>query len=196
MSPWSHYPTDMTDEQWQFLAPLLPKPKWRPGGPGRQPSELRRVLNGIFYITKSGCQWRLLPRNFGHFGPGKALGNKIQPFPFSVCECPYVRQVRNSLKDGLVSRLPFPASASNCMLLLSALSLGFSLARLGDFTGDGVDGTLPGGMSPPGSAAAVTSTALGGGAVAAMSAQRRAKIGRNDPCWCGSGKKYKKCHGV
>ena len=65
-----------------------------------------------------------------------------------------------------------------------------------DVTGDGVDGTLPGGMSPPGSAAAVTSTALGGGAVAAMSAQRRAKIGRNDPCWCGSGKKYKKCHGV
>ena len=22
------------------------------------------------------------------------------------------------------------------------------------------------------------------------------KIGRNDPCWCGSGKKYKKCHGA
>ena len=21
------------------------------------------------------------------------------------------------------------------------------------------------------------------------------KIGRNDPCWCGSGKKYKNCHG-
>ena len=21
-------------------------------------------------------------------------------------------------------------------------------------------------------------------------------IGRNDPCWCGSGKKYKKCHGA
>ena len=65
-----------------------------------------------------------------------------------------------------------------------------------DVTGDGVDGTLPGGMSPPGSAAAVTSTAVGGGAVAPMSAQRSAKIGRNDPCWCGSGKKYKKCHGV
>ena len=24
----------------------------------------------------------------------------------------------------------------------------------------------------------------------------RDKIGRNDPCWCGSGKKYKKCHGA
>jgi preprotein translocase subunit SecA len=22
------------------------------------------------------------------------------------------------------------------------------------------------------------------------------QIGRNDPCWCGSGKKYKKCHGA
>jgi preprotein translocase subunit SecA len=22
----------------------------------------------------------------------------------------------------------------------------------------------------------------------------KSKIGRNDPCWCGSGKKYKSCH--
>jgi hypothetical protein len=22
------------------------------------------------------------------------------------------------------------------------------------------------------------------------------KLGRNDPCFCGSGKKYKKCHGI
>jgi hypothetical protein len=22
------------------------------------------------------------------------------------------------------------------------------------------------------------------------------KVGRNDPCWCGSGKKFKKCHGT
>jgi putative transposase len=67
MSPWSHYPTDLTAEQWEFLAPLLPKPKWRPGGPGRQPYALRRVLNGIFYVTKTGCQWRMLPRDFGHW---------------------------------------------------------------------------------------------------------------------------------
>ncbi|MCB9639242.1 MAG: preprotein translocase subunit SecA [Myxococcales bacterium] len=25
--------------------------------------------------------------------------------------------------------------------------------------------------------------------------RERPKVGRNDPCWCGSGKKYKKCHG-
>jgi transposase len=49
MSPVRHYPTDVTDEHWEFLLPLLPRPKWRPGGPGRQPYELRGVLNGIFY---------------------------------------------------------------------------------------------------------------------------------------------------
>jgi preprotein translocase subunit SecA len=26
--------------------------------------------------------------------------------------------------------------------------------------------------------------------------EREKNIGRNDPCWCGSGKKYKKCHGA
>ena len=26
--------------------------------------------------------------------------------------------------------------------------------------------------------------------------EERENIGRNDPCWCGSGKKYKKCHGA
>jgi putative transposase len=67
MSPWSHYPTDMTEEQWEFLMPLLPKPKWHPGGPGRQPYALRRVLNGIFYVNKTGCQWRMLPKDFGHW---------------------------------------------------------------------------------------------------------------------------------
>src|SRR2546425_9513991 len=67
MSPVGHYPTDVTDEQWELLTPLLPKPKWRPGGPGRQPYELRRVLNGIFYVNKTGCQWRMVPRDFGHW---------------------------------------------------------------------------------------------------------------------------------
>ena len=33
------------------------------------------------------------------------------------------------------------------------------------------------------------------GAGAAVPAGAAAKLGRNDPCWCGSGKKYKRCHG-
>jgi putative transposase len=67
MSPGRYYPTDVSDEQWTVVRALLPQPKWRPGGPGRQPYELRRVLNGIFYVTKTGCQWRMLPLDFGHW---------------------------------------------------------------------------------------------------------------------------------
>jgi transposase len=44
MSTAGHYPTDVSDAQWEVLEPLLPKPKWRPGGPGRKPLALRRVL--------------------------------------------------------------------------------------------------------------------------------------------------------
>jgi preprotein translocase subunit SecA len=38
----------------------------------------------------------------------------------------------------------------------------------------------------------------GGGAVATQQrvVSDREKIGRNDPCWCGSGKKFKRCHGA
>jgi preprotein translocase subunit SecA len=51
-----------------------------------------------------------------------------------------------------------------------------------------------------GAAAAAVATPVGGGGGAVVTKQRvvadRDKIGRNDPCWCGSGKKYKKCHGA
>jgi preprotein translocase subunit SecA len=51
-----------------------------------------------------------------------------------------------------------------------------------------------------GGAAAAVATPVGGGGGAVATQQRvvaeRDKIGRNDPCWCGSGKKYKKCHGA
>jgi putative transposase len=66
MSTNGHYPTDMSDAQWEVLQLLLPKPKWRPGGPGRKPLEPRRVLHGIFYVNKTGCQWRMVPKDFGN----------------------------------------------------------------------------------------------------------------------------------
>jgi len=66
MSTPCHYPTDAHDEQWDVLQLLLPKPTWRPGGPGRKPLELRRVLNGIFSVNKTGCQWRMMPTDLGN----------------------------------------------------------------------------------------------------------------------------------
>ena len=55
-----NYLTDLTDEQWQVLAPLLPAAK---GGGRRRSVDLRLVLNTIFYLNKTGCQWRLLPKD-------------------------------------------------------------------------------------------------------------------------------------
>ncbi len=59
------YPTNVTEAQWQLLIPRLPKRKWRKGRRGRPPVNLRDVFDGILYLTKTGCQWRMLPHTFG-----------------------------------------------------------------------------------------------------------------------------------
>ena len=55
------YSTDLTEQQWEILHPLIPPPK--PGGRPRQ-TNIREVLNAIFYLLRSGCAWRLLPHDF------------------------------------------------------------------------------------------------------------------------------------
>jgi len=65
MSTTHYYPTDVTETQWTLLLTLLPARKWRAGGPGRPPCDLRQVLNGILSLLKTGCQWRMVPREFG-----------------------------------------------------------------------------------------------------------------------------------
>lgn len=52
------YPTDLTGEQWAVVEPLLPLTK--PGGRPRE-VDLRLVLNTIFYLNRTGCQWSMLP---------------------------------------------------------------------------------------------------------------------------------------
>ena len=60
-----HYPTDLTDNQWEVLSPLLPAYKWQSGKRGRPPVDRRMVVNGILYVVKTGCQWRMMPKEFG-----------------------------------------------------------------------------------------------------------------------------------
>lgn len=52
------YPTDLTDDQWAAIQPLIPPAK--SGGRPRT-ADLRLVLNTIFYLAKAGCQWAMLP---------------------------------------------------------------------------------------------------------------------------------------
>jgi putative transposase len=55
------YPTDLTDDEWRVLEPLIP-----PAKPGGRPRSVdpREVLNGIRYLLRSGGAWRLLPHEF------------------------------------------------------------------------------------------------------------------------------------
>ena len=55
------YETDLSEAAWRLIEPMLPAP--RPGGRPRT-TDLRAVLNAIFYLLRTGCQWRLLPREF------------------------------------------------------------------------------------------------------------------------------------
>src|SRR5712671_8223466 len=60
---WKLYPTDLTDEEWALLEPLILafEDRVRPG-PERA-VDLREVLNSIRYLNRTGCQWRMLPHD-------------------------------------------------------------------------------------------------------------------------------------
>src|SRR5512133_2253192 len=56
----TRYPSDLPGTQWKRLKRLLPEAK--PGGRPRS-VVLREILNGIFYITRGGCSWRMMPKD-------------------------------------------------------------------------------------------------------------------------------------
>src|SRR3954452_17331408 len=55
------YPTDLHDNEWQVIAPLMPQAK-STGRP--RIHSWREVLNAIFYVSKNGCMWKALPHDF------------------------------------------------------------------------------------------------------------------------------------
>ena len=59
------YPSDLTDAQWARLEALLKQPRGERHAGGRpRKYELRRVVDAMLYVVKTGCQWRQLPENF------------------------------------------------------------------------------------------------------------------------------------
>jgi putative transposase len=59
------YPSDLSDDEWTLLSPLIPAAK--PGGRPRS-VQIRCILNGIFYVLRTGCAWRYLPSE-SEYGP-------------------------------------------------------------------------------------------------------------------------------
>ena len=54
------YPSDLTDQEWTFVAPLIPPAK---RGGGKRSVDLRAVVNGLMYVLSTGCQWRAIPKD-------------------------------------------------------------------------------------------------------------------------------------
>ena len=61
----TRYQTDLTDTEWRVIAPHLPKP-CATGRPREWP--MREIVNGIFYVMRAGCPWRLVPSDLPPWG--------------------------------------------------------------------------------------------------------------------------------
>lgn len=55
-----HYASDVSDRQWQIIEKMLPKPS----KVGRPPTDRREIVNAILYVVRTGCQWRMIPKDF------------------------------------------------------------------------------------------------------------------------------------
>lgn len=59
------YPSDLTDAQWAIIEPLLPPAGSGTASGGRPVAvDKREIINALLYLNRSGCQWRMLPRDF------------------------------------------------------------------------------------------------------------------------------------
>ena len=67
------YPSDVTDEEWELIVPLIPPGK---SGGGKRTVIMREVVNGLMYVLSTGCQWRAIPTDL----PPKARSTTI-----SIC---------------------------------------------------------------------------------------------------------------
>ena len=66
---------ELTDAEWELIAPHLPEPKAGPGKPGRPPRSNRQMLNGMLWLLRTGAPWRDLPRS--RFGPWKTVHHRL-----------------------------------------------------------------------------------------------------------------------
>ncbi|MEY9875235.1 transposase [Streptacidiphilus sp. MAP12-33] len=58
------YPSNLSDEQWALVEPLLPPSRMGPKGGRPEKHPRRRIVDAIFYVVRTGCSWRQLPKDF------------------------------------------------------------------------------------------------------------------------------------
>jgi putative transposase len=102
------YPSDVTDQQWALIEPLLPRVGRRPR-PGRPVQvDLREVVNALFYHAREGCSWRALPHDFP---PWKTVYNYLQSWDADGT-WQKLLQVLRPLARVQAGRAPTPSAAA------------------------------------------------------------------------------------
>lgn len=73
------YPDDLSDAEWAILAPLIPPAKSGAHGGKTRTTNIRAVLNAIFYRLRTGCGWHHLPHDYPPWGPPRPIGMPGRP---------------------------------------------------------------------------------------------------------------------
>jgi transposase len=76
MSACGQYETDLTDEQWEVLYPLLPAQQWRPGGPGRPPCDRRPRFHDVSRRQTTGSDYWMFIAELCDWVQRKMLGER------------------------------------------------------------------------------------------------------------------------
>ena len=107
------YASDMTDAEWRLIEPMLPGPS-RVGRPRK--TLMRVVVDAIFYIASTGCQWRLLPRDFppfstvqGYFYAWSQSGHTEKMLGFFRAKSEFYPELGRFLRQRVVERFPLLA---------------------------------------------------------------------------------------
>ena len=74
------YPSDLTDDEWALVEPLIPPAK---RGGDKRTVIMREVVNGLMYILSTGCQWRAIPKDLPPRLPG-GINGSTRPHSSSV----------------------------------------------------------------------------------------------------------------
>ncbi len=119
------YPSDLTDEEWAHVAPLIPPAKH--GGRRRRVDE-RTVVNGIMYVLGTGCQWRSVPKDLP---PKSTLHDYLSRWDYDGT----LQRIHHTLYVKCRERLGREASPTGCVLdsqsVKSAEKGGAALTRTG-----------------------------------------------------------------